>query len=76
MIRHQTIAEHRHVDLNAGVGDPLEKRSEVVVLAKDLGAIVAPIDDMVTNPTDRSSRSTWHEISIPRHQANVNRNDE
>ncbi len=51
MVCHETIPGQPHWDLFVSLPHQTHKRSEVIILVKDVTATIAPIQDMVNKPT-------------------------
>lgn len=52
MIRHQTIRQHAHRDALTGLCEQRDEGLIIPLRMKDLGAGIAPIDDMVAIVSD------------------------
>lgn len=60
MVVQQAVGEDAHRQTLVRVGDELEKCAKVAILLEHVGARVSTIQNVVADPTDRSSCSAWH----------------
>jgi len=60
VVGHEAKAQHGHRDFDAGMGHGLEEGLVVGIRPKNLAPAVAPVDDVVTDPSHRGSRGAWH----------------
>src|SRR5260370_28217998 len=60
VVGHEAKAQHGHRDFDAGIGHHLEEGLVVGSPPQNLAPAVAPVDDVVTDPSHRGSRGAWH----------------
>jgi hypothetical protein len=75
MIRHQHVAESPHGQAFVGRCQQVHDRRVIAVFMKYLGATVAPIENVLTNSTGRSSGSAGHATSQAIQQADFKEAD-
>ena len=64
VIRHNTVAEYSHGDA-PGTIEQVNDCFVISAFPKNLLTAIAAIDNLVANPTDRSSRRSWHAPLLP-----------
>ena len=64
MIGHQAVSQDVQEETVRGVGHRGEECIVVGRFMEDGGAAVAPVEDVVTQPADGSTRGPWHGTNL------------